>query len=251
MNKSPRTAIVTGGGAGMGAAVSLRLARDGMAVGVLDIDGAAAAATAQAITAAGGRAIAVTADIGERAQVETAVSDIRSALGPVAVLVNNAGIDRFAPFAEIDDEAWDQMMKINLKGAYVVAQTVLPDMRAAAWGRIVNFSSFGAQMGAANMVHYTAAKGGIIAMTRSLAIELGRHGITVNAVAPGFIDTPMSRRAIDGNKFPVPHEQILASFPIPRIGRPEEVAAAVAFLVSDEAGYITAQLLGVNGGATV
>jgi NAD(P)-dependent dehydrogenase (short-subunit alcohol dehydrogenase family) len=251
MGGTSRTAIVTGGGAGMGAAVCLRLARDGRDVGVIDIDGAAARATAAAIVAAGGRAVAVTADIADRAQIEAAVAEIREALGAVTVLVNNAGIDRFAPFAEIGDDDWDQMINVNLKGAYIVTQTVLPDMMAAGWGRIVNFSSFGAQMGAANMVHYTAAKGGIIAMTRSLAIELGRHGITVNSVAPGFIDTPMARRAIAGNKFPVAAEQIIASFPIPRIGQPEEVAAAVAFFASDEAGYITAQLLGVNGGSTV
>lgn len=251
MGEIRRTAIVTGGGAGMGAAVSLRLARDGTSVGVLDIDGEAASATAAAINAAGGRAIAITADISDRAQVEAAAGKIRTALGPITILVNNAGIDRFAPFAEIDDDDWDQMMKVNLKGAYIVTQTVLPDMLAASWGRIINFSSFGAQMGAANMVHYTAAKGGIIAMTRSLAIELGSKGITVNAVAPGFIDTPMSRRAIAGNKFPIPAEQIIASFPIPRIGRPEDVAGAVAFFASEEAGYITAQLLGINGGSTV
>ena len=251
MSKVNRTALVTGGGAGMGEATSLRLARDGMAVGVLDIDGEAARAVAQAINAAGGQTLAVTADISDRAQVEDAVAKIRAAFGPITVLVNNAGIDRFAPFAEITDDDWDQMLRVNLKGAYIVTQTVLPDMLAAGWGRIVNFSSFGAQIGAANMVHYTAAKGGITAMTRSLAIELGRSGITVNSIAPGFINTPMARRAIAGNKFPVSHEQITASFPIPRIGQPEEVAAAVAFFASEEAGYITAQMLGVNGGATV
>ena len=246
-----RTALVTGGGAGMGEAVSLRLARDGLAVGVLDIDGAAAADVAARITASGGKALAVQADIASRAQVQAALAAVRARLGPVTVLVNNAGIDRFAPFAEIDDEEWDRVIDVNLKGAYIVTQTVLPDMVAAGWGRIVNFSSFGAQLGAQNMVHYTAAKGGITAMTRSLAIELGAKGITVNSIAPGFILTPMSRRAIEGNKFPVPHEQITASFPIPRIGQPEEVAAAVAFFASEEAGYITAQMLGVNGGATV
>jgi NAD(P)-dependent dehydrogenase (short-subunit alcohol dehydrogenase family) len=235
----------------MGEATALRLARDGCAVAVLDIDGAAAAGVARAITAAGGQALAVTADIANRAQVEAAITKIRAALGPVTVLVNNAGIDRFAPFDEIDDDGWDRVINVNLKGAYIVTQTILPDMLAAGWGRIINFSSFGAQIGAANMVHYTAAKGGITAMTRSLAIELGPRGITVNAIAPGFIDTPMARRAIEGNKFPVPHEQITASFPIPRIGQPAEVAAAVAFFASEEAGYITAQMLGVNGGATV
>jgi len=251
MTQAKRTALVTGGGAGMGEATALRLARDGCAVGVLDIDGEAAAGVARAITEAGGQALAVTADISVRAQVEAAVAKIRAALGPVTVLVNNAGIDRFAPFDEIDEDGWDQVINVNLKGAYIVTQIVLPDMVAAGWGRIINFSSFGAQIGAANMVHYTAAKGGITAMTRSLAIELGPKGITVNAIAPGFILTPMARRAIEGNKFPVPHEQIVASFPIPRIGQPEEVAAAVAFFASEEAGYITAQMLGVNGGATV
>ena len=251
MTQAKRTALVTGGGAGMGEATALRLARDGCAVGVLDIDGEAAAGVARAITEAGGQALAVTADISVRAQVEAAVAKIRAALGPVTVLVNNAGIDRFAPFDEIDEDGWDQVINVNLKGAYIVTQIVLPDMVAAGWGRIINFSSFGAQIGAANMVHYTAAKGGITAMTRSLAIELGPKGITVNAIAPGFILTPMARRAIEGNKFPVPHEQIVASFPIPRIGQPEEAAAAVAFFASEEAGYITAQMLGVNGGATV
>jgi 2-hydroxycyclohexanecarboxyl-CoA dehydrogenase len=251
VNKVRKTALVTGGGAGMGEATSLRLARDGMAVGVLDIDGDAAAGVARAINQSGGEAFAMTADISDRAQVEAAAAKLRNALGPVTVLVNNAGIDRFAPFSEIDDDGWDRMLNVNLKGAYIVTQTILPDMLAAGWGRIINFSSFGAQIGAQNMVHYTAAKGGITAMTRSLAIELGPKGITVNSIAPGFILTPMSRRAIEGNKFPVPHEQITASFPIPRIGQPEEVAAAVAFFASEEAGYITAQMLGVNGGATV
>jgi NAD(P)-dependent dehydrogenase (short-subunit alcohol dehydrogenase family) len=251
MSDIKRTALVTGGGAGMGKATCLRLACDGVSVGVLDIDGKSAATVAKVIVEAGGKAIAVSADISDRAQVEAACREIRSALGPITVLVNNAGIDNFSPFSEIDDENWDRVIKVNLKGAYIVTQTVLPDMVAAVWGRIINFSSFGAQMGAANMVHYTASKGGIIAMTRSLAIELGRKGITVNAIAPGFILTPMAQRAIDNHQFPVPAEQILASFPIPRIGRPEEVAAACAFFASEEAGYITAQLLGVNGGSTV
>jgi len=251
MSEARRTALVTGGGAGMGRATSIRLARAGMAVGVLDVDADAAVAVARTINESGGQALAVTASIADRAQVEAAAEKIRGAFGPITVLINNAGIDRFAPFAEIDDDGWDEMMNVNLKGAYIVTQVVLPDMLAAGWGRIVNFSSFGAQIGAQNMVHYTAAKGGIIAMTRSLAIELGAKGITVNTIAPGFILTPMARRAIEGNKFPVPHEQIVASFPIPRIGQPEEVAAACAFFASEEAGYITAQLLGVNGGATV
>jgi NAD(P)-dependent dehydrogenase (short-subunit alcohol dehydrogenase family) len=121
-------------------------------------------------------------------------------------------------------------------------------MLAAGWGRIVMLSALGAQIGAPNMAHYTASKGAVISLTRSLAVELGPKGITVNSISPGFIDTPMARRAIDGNLFPVPYEQILATYPIPRMGLPEEVAAACSFFVSEEAGYVTAQLLGVNGG---
>jgi NAD(P)-dependent dehydrogenase (short-subunit alcohol dehydrogenase family) len=251
MTKSDRIAMVTGGGVGMGAATSLRLARDGMAVAILDINGDAAEKTAQIINNSGGRAIAVVADVSDRHQVKIAVEKIRAALGPITVLVNNAGIESFTPFTEIDDDSWDRLMQVNLKGAYIVTQIVLPDMLQQGWGRIINISSFGAQTGAPMMVHYTASKGGIIAMTRSLALELGRKGITVNSIAPGFIDTPMARRAIEGKKFPLPVEEILKSYPIPRLGKPEEVAAACAFFASEEAGYITAQLLGVNGGTAV
>ncbi len=243
-----RTAIVTGGGAGMGKATALRLARDGRAVAVLDRDGDAAQAVADEITAGGGKAVAVTADIANRNEIEAALSLARAKLGPVTILVNNAGVESFTAFEDIGEDLWDRLMSVNLKGTYHVTQLVLPDMVAAEWGRIVNLSALGAQAGAPNMVHYTATKGGVIAMTRSLAIELGSKGITVNSVSPGFIDTPMARRAIDGNLFPVPWEQIVATYPIPRIGQAEDVAAACAFFASDDAGYITGQLLGVNGG---
>jgi NAD(P)-dependent dehydrogenase (short-subunit alcohol dehydrogenase family) len=249
MSEMARVALVTGGGSGMGKATSLRLAREGKAVGVLDIDEAAAAEVATRIAKAGGTAFAIAADVACRAQVEKAVSAVREALGPITILINNAAVENFSPFAEIDDASWDRLMAVNLKGSYVLVQSVLPDMLAAAWGRIVNLSAIGAQTGAPNMVHYTATKGGVIAMTRSLAVELGPKGITVNSVSPGFIDTPMSRRAINGDKFPVPYEHILASYPIPRLGTADEVAAACSFFASDDAGYITGQLLGVNGGA--
>lgn len=249
MAQHSRTALVTGGGAGMGKATCMRLGRDGRAVGVLDINATAAEAVAQAITRAGGKAVAVAADVSDRVQLETAVNQVRAALGPITILINNAAVENFSPFQDISDDIWDRLMAVNLKGTYQVTQVVLPDMVAAGWGRIVNLSSQGAQAGAPNMVPYTATKGGVIAMTRSLAIELGPKGITVNSVAPGFIDTPMSRRAIDANRFPVPYERIVATYPIPRIGQPEDVAAACAFFASEEAGYITAQLLGVNGGS--
>lgn len=251
MAKSTRVALVTGAGVGMGKAISLRLAREGMSVGVLDIDSTSAEQVAQEINNTGGRAVCVTADVSKRSQVEAAVENVRTALGAITVLVNNAGVEDFTAFEEIDDDNWDKMMNVNLKGAYTVTQVVLPDMLDQAWGRIINLASMGAQTGAATMVHYTASKGGIVAMTRSLAIELGSKGITVNSIAPSLIDTPMAQRAIKASKYPLSLEDLVKSYPIPRLGKPEEVAAACAFFASEESGYITAQLLGVNGGATV
>jgi NAD(P)-dependent dehydrogenase (short-subunit alcohol dehydrogenase family) len=251
MSENSRTALVTGGGDGMGKATCIRLARDGMAVGVLDIDGNGAREVAEEIRRAGGRAEPVSADVSEAGQVEAAIGEIRKALGPVTVLVNNAGIEDFTPFEEIANDTWDRIMDVNLKGAYIVTRSVLPDMLRAGWGRIINIASLAAQNGAPRMVHYAASKGGIVAMTRSLAIELGPKGITANAIAPGFIDTAMSRRAAAGKQFVTLAEEMVKSYPIPRVGRPEEVAAACAFFASEEAGYITAQLLGVNGGTAV
>lgn len=248
MTTEIRTAIVTGGASGMGRATALRFARDGRAVGVFDIDGEGAEAVAAEIVAAGGKAIALDADLGERGQIEAAVAETRARLGPITIVVNNAALESFAPVNEVREADWDRLMAVNLKGAFILAQAALPDMVAAGWGRVINISAFGAQIGAPNMALYTATKGGLISMTRSMAVELGRHGITVNSVSPGFIDTPMSRRAIDGDLFPVPYEQIIATYPIPRLGLPEEIAAAVAFFASEEAGYVTGQLLGVNGG---
>ena len=243
-----RTALVTGSGAGMGRAIALRLSRDGRAIGVLDRDGDAAHSVAEEIVSAGGKALAVAADVADTGQREAALAEVREVLGPITILINNAGIESFMPFAEVTDDLWDRLMAVNLKAVYQFAQAVLPDMEAAGWGRIVNLSALGAQAGALNMATYTATKGGVIALTRTLAIELGAKGITVNSVSPGFIDTPMARRAIDGKLFPVPWEQIVATYPIPRIGQPEDIAAACAFFASEEAGYITGQLLGVNGG---
>lgn len=250
-NQTRRTAVVTGGGSGMGEATSHRFARDGMAVGVLDIDVDAAANVAAEIEAAGGQAIAVQADISDKGQVEAAVNKVREALGPVTVLVNNAAIEEFCPFDQIPEENWDRMIEVNLKGPYIVTRAVLPDMEAAGWGRIINISGYGAQLSAPDMSHYFASKGGVISLTRGLAAELGPKGITVNSVSPGFIDTPMARRAIEGGKFPVDAEVIYSAYPIPRLGKPEEIAAACAYFASEDAGYVTAQLLGVNGGAAV
>lgn len=246
-----KVALVTGAGSGMGEAVSHRLARAGMAVAALDINGEAAARVVRDIQEANGQAVAVVADVGDRDQIEAAVEEVHEAFGLITVLVNNAGVENFTPFDEIDSDNWRCIMDVNLTGSYVVTQAVLPDMLEENWGRIVNIASLAAQVGVPNMVHYAASKGGIVAMTRSLAVELGPRGVTVNAVSPGFIDTPMSRRSIENGAFPVPLEKMLQTYPIPRLGRPEEVAAACAFFISEEAGYITGQLLGVNGGTAM
>lgn len=248
MTDTQRVALVTGGGAGIGEATCLRLASNGMVVGVLGRRIDNAQAVANAIVDAGGDALAVEADVADREQLEQAVEKVRESLGPITVLVNNAGVEEFKPFEEIDEASWDRIMDVNLKGIYNAIQIVLPDMLRAGWGRIVNLTALGSQIGAANMAHYTASKGGVTSMTRSLAVELGPKGITVNAISPGFILTPMAQRAIDGDLFPVPYEQIVATYPIPRVGQPEEAAAAIAFFASEDAGYITGQLLGVNGG---
>lgn len=243
-----RTALVTGGGAGIGRAACHRLAREGMAVAVLGRQAANVREVADTIARNGGKAIAVVADVSDRTAVDEALEQVRAELGPVSVLVNNAAIEEFAPFETIEDAAWDRIMDINLKAVYRITQAIVCDMKQAGWGRIVNITALGAQIGAASMLHYTASKGGVAALTRSLAVELGRSGITVNAISPGFILTPMAQRAIDGDLFPVPHQDIVAAYPIPRVGTPEEAAAAIAFFASDDAGYVTGQILGVNGG---
>lgn len=248
MVEGRKVALVTGGGAGIGEATCLRLARDGMAVGVLGRRIENAQAVADAIRAARGEALAVEADVSDRAGLERAIARVHDQLGPITVLVNNAGVEEFKPFAEIDESAWDRVMDVNLKGIYHATQLVLPDMIEAGWGRIINLTALGSQIGAVNMAHYTASKGGVTSLTRSLAVELGPKGITVNAVSPGFLLTPMAQRAIDGDLFPVPYEEIVATYPIPRVGQPEDAAAAIAFFASKDAGYITGQLLGVNGG---
>lgn len=243
-----RVAIVTGGGAGIGEATCERLARDGYKVGVLGLRATNTQAVAERIVAAGGTALAVQADVADRGQIAIAIGQVRAAFGPVSIIVNNAGIEEFLPFSEISEAAWDRMLEVNLKGTFHAIQLVLPDMLAQDWGRIVNFTALGAQIGAAHMAHYTASKGGVTSLTRSLAVELGARGITVNAISPGFILTPMAQRAIDANHFTVPYEQIVATYPVPRVGSPDEAAAAVAYFVSDDAAYTTGQVLGVNGG---
>ena len=239
------TAIVTGGASGIGLAISERLARDGAKVSVFDLDPESAERAAQGIRNAGGEAIACAVDVADRAQVEAGVERTRADL----VLVNNAGKDAFDQFMDITPELWERIIAVNLTGTFHCTQLALPDMLEAGWGRIVNVSSSSAQTGAVRMVHYSSSKGGMIAMTKSLALELGPRGITVNTIPPGSIDTPMSRRSAEEGRFGGGTlDDIARHLPVRRIGIPEDIAAACAYLVSDEAGYVTGQIIGVNGG---
>jgi 2-hydroxycyclohexanecarboxyl-CoA dehydrogenase len=241
-----RVAVVTGGGSGMGRAICGQLAERGHRIGVLDIDGDAATAVAAGITGSGGTASAVVVDVSDRGAIDTALDAVRSAFGPVEILVTSAGIEGFEKFLDITAEAWDRMMAVNLTGTFHCVQAAVPDMIEAEWGRIVTISSSSAQSGTRNMSHYVASKGGVIALTKALALDLAPHRITVNTIPPGVIDTPMMRRPIDAGTMNV--DAVLARAPLGRLGTPEDIAAACVFLCSEEAGYITGQQINVNGG---
>lgn len=247
---SHKVALVTGAAAGIGAAICRRLARDGIAVGVLDINLDDASKVAAGIVAQGGKAIALQASVADRAQVSAAAGKLRAEFGPVTIVVNNAGITGWVPFEEITDEAWDRMMEINLKGTFIVTQVVLPDMKAAKWGRVVNISSSSAQSGTATMAHYSASKGGVISLTRTLALELGPLGITVNNIPPASIAGTVMFEATK-DKMPMPVEAIKQMLPVRRMGEPEDIANACAWLVSEDTGYVTGQTIGVNGGRVI
>ena len=245
-----RVAIVTGGGSGIGLAISERLAADGHAVAVLDLDAAAANAAAAAITADGGRAVGLEADVGDRTLVFAAVDHVRTVLGRPTILVNNAGTGAtFSRFLTITPETWERALHVNLSGAFHCCQAVLPDMIEAGWGRIVNISSSSTHGGQALLSPYVSSKSGLNGLTKSLALEFGPKGITVNAIPPGFIDTPMLRASEARGEFgPGGVDDAVARTPVRRAGRPDDIAATTAFLCRDEAGYITGQIIGVNGG---
>lgn len=244
-----KTALVTGAANGIGRAISKRLARDGIAIGVLDLLTDGAQSVANEINAGGGKAIALTADVSKRSDVQRAVTQLKGAFGPVTIVVNNAGITGFVPFLELTDDQWDRMLTINLKSAFIVTQTVIPDMIAAGWGRIVNISSSSAQSGAVNMAHYSSSKGGMIALTRTLAVEFGALNITCNTIPPRFVhNTAMSFESFERPEMKARFQANIDAGPIRRHGEPEDIAGAAAWLVSDEAGYVTGQVIGVNGG---
>ena len=244
-----RVAIVTGAARGIGAATAERLARDGFAVAVLDLDEAACGAVATGIHDAGGRAIGVGVDVTDAARVEAGVARVADELGPPVVLVNNAGIIRDNLLFRMTEGDWDAVMDVHLKGAFLMSRACQAHMTSEQYGRIVNLSSSSAQ-GNRGQANYSAAKAGLQGFTKTLAIELGKFGVTANAVAPGFIQTDMTRATAE--RIGVPFEDFIthtaSQIPVARVGQPEDIAATIAFLVSEEAGFVSGQVVYVAGG---
>ncbi|MEY8015921.1 SDR family NAD(P)-dependent oxidoreductase [Mycobacterium servetii] len=247
---TPRVAVVTGGASGIGEATCHELGRRGHKVAVLDVDEQTAQRVSAALRAGGVTSVGVGADVTDRPALERAFAEVRGELGPVSVLVTSAGLFGFAPFTEISADAWARVVDVNLTGTFHCCQVALPDMLAANWGRIVTISSSSAQRGSPFAAHYAAAKGGVITLTKSLAREYATHGITVNTIPPSGIETPM-QHAGQAAGYLGSNEQLAANIPMGYLGTGADIAAAVGFLSSEEARYITGQILGVNGGAVL
>ncbi|MEE1787304.1 3-oxoacyl-ACP reductase FabG [Streptomyces sp. SP17BM10] len=246
---TPRVAVVTGAGRGLGAATALRLAADGYAVAVLDLDEAAGKDTVDRITAAGGRALAVGADVSDAGQVQAAVDRVVAELGAPVVLVNNAGVLRDNLLFKMSESDWDTVMNVHLRGAFLMTRAVQKYMVDAGFGRIVNLSSSSAQ-GNRGQANYSAAKAGLQGFTKTLAIELGKFGVTANAVAPGFIATDMTAAtaARVGMDFEDFKRAAASQIPVQRVGLPEDVAHTISFLASEGAGFVSGQVIYVAGG---
>ena len=245
MSLEGRIAVVTGAASGIGRAIALWLARDGADIALLDMDAGGARQVAEEVRGLGRRAVAVEVDVSSFAGMASAVERVRKELGPVTILVNNAGYGEFVPVAEMSEAQWDRMIDVHLKGTFNGTRAALPDMIAAGWGRIVSTSSVAGLEGAQNFGHYAAAKAGIVGFTKSLAREVGKNGITVNAIAPGLIDTPILKRAKLTERA---IEWMVSRSPVGRAGRPEDIAAACAYIVSEEASFLTGQVISPNGG---
>lgn len=244
-----RVAVVTGAAQGIGRAVARRLAQGGAAVAVLDCNEAGAEEAANDIVARGGTAMAVRADVGDTAEVGAAVEKVAETLGPPAVLVNNAGIVRDALLFRMGDLEWDDVIRVHLRGAFLMSRAVQGHMVSRRWGRIISITSTVSQ-GNRGQANYAAAKAGLIGFTRTLAIELGPFGVTANAVGPGYINTPMSEAA--ARRLGVPFDEftdrLVARIPVGRAGEPEDVAAAVDYLAGEDASFVSGQVLYVAGG---
>ncbi|HVN38033.1 MAG TPA: SDR family NAD(P)-dependent oxidoreductase [Myxococcota bacterium] len=243
-----RVAVVTGAASGMGLAIARHFAALGDRVGLLDRDGDAALRAAKDLREAGASALAIETDVTDRCAVDAAFDEVRAQLGPVAIAVTSAGLDAFEPFTKISPESWERVVAVNLTGTFHCLQAAVPDMLAARWGRMVTIASSSAQSGAARMAHYVASKAGVIGLTKALALELAPFGITVNTIPPGMIDTPMLRRAEAAGDVMKLEKLVPRMIPVGRAGTPEDIAATCGFLCSDEAGFITGQVVGVNGG---
>ena len=249
MSDTPRTAIVTGAARGIGASVARRLCRDGITVAVLDLDEGACQAVVDELRSAGGTAQGFAADVSDEASVEAAVAAISGSMGPPLILVNNAGILRDNLLFKMTVDDWDAVMGVHLRGAFLLSRAAQRHMIEAGWGRIVNLSSTSA-LGNRGQANYAAAKAGMQGFTKTLAIELGRYGVTVNAIAPGFIESEMTIGT--AARIGVPFEDLKAAMvkeiPVGRAGTPDDVSAAVAYFVRDDAAFVSGQVLYVAGG---
>jgi NAD(P)-dependent dehydrogenase (short-subunit alcohol dehydrogenase family) len=242
-----RVAAVTGAASGIGLGVAKSFIADGYSVALLDLDGPAVKAAADELAAGGAKVCAVEADVSDRAAVRAGFDQVRSELGPVEILVTSAGIENFTAAVDITDEAWDRLIAVNLTGTFACIQAALPDMLAAGGGRIVTISSQSAQSGAPSMAHYSASKGGVISLTKALAVEFARQNITVNTIAPSLVDTPMARKAEAAGDF-IGVDVVAPMVPLGRAGTPDDIARACSYLCGEGGSYITGQVLGVNGG---
>jgi 3-oxoacyl-[acyl-carrier protein] reductase len=248
---SARVAIVTGAARGIGAATARQLADDGFTVAVLDLEEAAAKGTVEAIEAAGGRALAVGADVSDAEQVEAAVTRVAAELGAPTVLINNAGVTRDNMLFKMTEADWDTVMNVHLRGAFLMTRATQKHMIDAKWGRIVNLSSVSA-LGNRGQANYSTAKAGLQGFTKTLAIELGKFGVTANAIAPGFIETEMTRATAE--RMGIPFDDFIkgaaAQIPVARVGQPQDIANLVSFLASDGAGFVSGQVIYAAGGPT-